>query len=348
MDDYVVWFEDVGMRDVPQVGGKNASLGEMMRSLATEGIRVPDGFATTATAYRAFVAANGIEGSMRGLLGRYREGGATLRQTGEALRELFLAGEFPSEIATAITACYGALADRLDVSAPAVAVRSSATAEDLPDASFAGAQETFLNVVGERDLLTACRRCYASLFTDRAISYREVKGFDHLDVALSIGVQQMVRSDLGGSGVMFSIDTETGFPRVVVVSAAWGLGELVVQGAVEPDRHLVFKPLLDQHGAAPIIERTLGAKARMMVYSRGGTKRTRIADTPARQRSAFVLSDDEVLELARWAVLVENLMDARWTWSGPATESPERCIWSRLDPRPCKRSRRERSSPSTI
>lgn len=320
MDDYVVWFEDVGMRDVPQVGGKNASLGEMIRSLTAEGIRVPDGFATTAAAYRAFVAANGIEEAMRSLLQRYREGAATLRETGEALRELFLSGEFPPEIAAAITASYGRLADRAEASAPAVAVRSSATAEDLPDASFAGAQETFLNVSGERDLLAACRRCYASLFTDRAISYREVKGFGHLDVALSIGVQQMVRSDRGGSGVMFSIDTETGFPRVVVISAAWGLGELVVQGSVEPDRYLVFKPLLDQPGTAPIVERTVGAKARMMVYSRGGTKRTRIVDTPAPQRRAFVLGDDEVLELARWAVLVENHygrpMDMEWARDG--------------------------------
>ena len=320
MDDYVVWFEDVGMGDVPRVGGKNASLGEMIRSLGVEGIRVPHGFATTAAAYRAFVEANGIEQAMRERLARYRDGTATLRDTGEALRELFLGGEFPQAIADTLLARYRALAERLGVHAPAVAVRSSATAEDLPEASFAGAQETFLNVVGERELLAACRRCYASLFTDRAISYREVKNFDHLDVALSIGVQQMVRSDLGGSGVMFSIDTDTGFPRVVVISAAWGLGEMVVQGAVDPDRYLVFKPLLDRPGAVPIIERTVGAKARKMVYSRGGTERTRIIDTSSRQQHAFVLNDDEIVELARWAVIVEKHygrpMDLEWARDG--------------------------------
>jgi pyruvate,water dikinase len=324
MDEYVVWFEDVGMHDVPRVGGKNASLGEMIRGLAAEHIRVPDGFATTAAAYRAFVEANGIEQAMRERLRSYREGSATLRETGEALRELFLAGEFPPAIADTIAERYRELAARSGTAGLAVAVRSSATAEDLPEASFAGAQETFLNVVGERELLAACRRCYASLFTDRAISYREVKGFDHLDVALSIGVQRMVRSDLGGSGVMFSIDTDTGFPRVVVISAAWGLGELVVQGSVDPDRYLVFKPLLEQPGAAPIIDRTLGAKARTMVYSQGGTERTRIVETPARKRRAFVLGDAEILELARWAVQVEKHygrpMDMEWARDGAGGE----------------------------
>lgn len=320
MDDFVVWFEDVGMGDVPRVGGKNASLGELIRSLVSEGIRVPDGFATTAVAYRAFVEANGMERAIRDLLQRHREGEATLRETGEALRELFLAGEFPPGIADAIRSGYRELARRSGTAAPAVAVRSSATAEDLPDASFAGAQETFLNVVGEREVLAACRRCYASLFTDRAIVYREVKGFDQLEVALSIGVQRMVRSDLGGSGVMFSLDTETGFPRVAVISAAWGLGEMVVQGEVDPDRYLVFKPLLGQPGIVPIIEKSLGAKARKMVYSRGGTARTRIVRTPAAQQRAFVLDDEEILELARWAVIVERHygrpMDMEWARDG--------------------------------
>jgi pyruvate,water dikinase len=320
MDDSVVWFEDVGRQDVPRVGGKNASLGEMTRSLMSEGIRVPDGFATTASAYRTFVEVNGIEQAMLERLERYRLGEATLRETGEHLRELFLGGEFPAEIAGSIVAAYRTLAERNGVSAPAVAVRSSATAEDLPEASFAGAQETFLNVVGERELLDACRRCYASLFTDRAISYREVKNFDHMAVALSIGVQLMVRSDLGGSGVMFSIDTESGFPRVAVISAAWGLGEMVVQGEVDPDRYLVFKPLLGRTDIAPIIEKSLGAKARKMVYSQGGTTRTRIVDTSVRQRRAFVLGDDEILELARWAVIIEKHygrpMDMEWARDG--------------------------------
>ncbi|WP_431218944.1 phosphoenolpyruvate synthase [Leifsonia xyli] len=320
MDDDVVWFERVGMTDVPRVGGKNASLGEMIRSLGEQGVRVPEGFATTASAYRAYVAENGIEPEMRERLRRFRSGEAGLRETGEALRGLFLRGSFPAGTADAILSAYRLLGERGADDAPGVAVRSSATAEDLPEASFAGAQETFLNVVGEQQLLDACRRCYASLFTDRAISYREAKGFDHLAVALSIGVQRMVRSDLGGSGVMFSLDTDTGFPRVAVISAAWGLGELVVQGAVDPDRYLVFTPLLDEPGVSPIIERTLGAKARTMVYGRGGTRRTRIIDTPARKQRAFVLDDDEILQLARWAVIVAKHygrpMDLEWARDG--------------------------------
>ncbi|HSO89902.1 MAG TPA: phosphoenolpyruvate synthase, partial [Arthrobacter sp.] len=202
--------------------------------------------------------------------------------------------------------------------------RSSATAEDLPDASFAGQQETFLNIAGERELLDACRRCYASLFTDRAISYREVKGFDHLDVALSIGVQRMVRSDVGASGVMFSIDTDSGFPRVAVVSAAWGLGETVVQGTINPDKYVVFKPLLAQQEFAPIIEKTLGSKDRKMVYSRGGHARTKMVDTSEVERSAFVLDDAEILALARWAVIVEEHyarpMDMEWARDGVTGE----------------------------
>ena len=214
-DSPVLWFEEIGMGDVPQVGGKNASLGELIQSLKAKGVRVPDGFATTADAYRRFLEANGIEAAMRSRIKAYRSGETSLRATGEAIRELFLDSEFPADIGESdplpLPGTGGArrTGDRLSV-----AVRSSATAEDLPDASFAGQQETFLNIAGERELLDACRRCYASLFTDRAISYREVKGFDHLDVALSIGVQRMVRSDVGASGVMFSIDTDSGFPRV--------------------------------------------------------------------------------------------------------------------------------------
>ncbi len=324
MSESVLWFEHVGMNDVPRVGGKNASLGEMTQSLLSAGIRVPDGFATTASAYRAFVTTNGLEAAIRAELEKHRSGAVTLQETGEKLRELFLGAEFPAEIASSIVDSYRTLGERAGVKDLSVAVRSSATAEDLPEASFAGAQETFLNVVGERELLDACRRCYASLFTDRAISYRETKGFDHLDVALSIGVQRMVRSDLGGSGVMFSIDTDTGFPRVAVISAAWGLGEMVVQGAVDPDRYLVFKPLLSRADVSPIIDKTVGAKARKMVYSQGGTARTRVVNTPVRQQRAFVLEDAEILELARWAVLVEDHyqrpMDMEWALDGVTHE----------------------------
>jgi pyruvate,water dikinase len=327
-DSPVLWFEEIGMGDVPQVGGKNASLGELIQSLKAKGVRVPDGFATTANAYRRFLEANGIEPAMRSRIQAYRAGETTLRATGEAIRELFLGSEFPDDIAESLRSHYRDLGERAGQDRLSVAVRSSATAEDLPDASFAGQQETFLNITGERELLDACRRCYASLFTDRAISYREVKGFDHLDVALSIGVQRMVRSDVGASGVMFSIDTDSGFPRVAVVSAAWGLGETVVQGTINPDKYLVFKPLLADAAAAdgisPIIEKTLGSKERKMVYSRGGHARTKMVDTSDAERRAFVLADAEILALARWAVSVEEHyarpMDMEWARDGVTGE----------------------------
>jgi pyruvate,water dikinase len=321
---HVMWFENIGMGDVPLVGGKNASLGEMVGALDSKGVRVPPGFATTSSAYRSFVEANSIAPAARTQLDRFHSGQSSLRETGNALREMFLVSEFPEDIAESIRVAYRSLAERSGEQNPAVAVRSSATAEDLPDASFAGQQETFLNVRGERDLLDACRRCYASLFTDRAISYREVKGFDHLDAALSIGIQSMVRSDVGGSGVMFSIDTESGFPRVAVISAAWGLGETVVQGTVNPDKYLVFKPLLETPGCSPIIEKTLGAKSRKMVYSKGGSARTRMMDTSEREQQSFVLDDSEILQLARWAVIVEDHydrpMDMEWAKDGVTGE----------------------------
>lgn len=316
----VVWFNTIGLTDIPQVGGKNASLGEMVRSLTVHGVRVPDGFATTADAYRSFIAANGLEAVIRDQLDAYHSGRSSLRQTGQNVREAFLAGTFPEAVADDIRVYYRTLADQAGVANLPVAVRSSATAEDLPDASFAGQQETFLNVSGERDLLDACRRCYASLFTDRAISYREVKKFDHLDVALSIGVQRMVRSDLAGSGVMFSIDTDTGFPGAAVISAAWGLGETVVQGAVDPDKYLVFKALLAEPELEPIIEKTLGRKERKMTYAEGGSARTRVIDTPERERSAFVLGNAEIVLLGRWAKIVEEhygrAMDMEWAKDG--------------------------------
>lgn len=323
-DVHVVWFEDVGMGDVPSVGGKNASLGELTRSLVSSGVRVPEGFATTAAAYRAFVAANGLEPGIRASVDDYRAGRTSLREAGEAIRELILDGQFPPDIAADIREHYRALSQRAGQDRASVAVRSSATAEDLPDASFAGQQETFLNVSGERELMDACRRCYASLFTDRAISYREIKGFDHLDVALSIGVQRMVRSDLGASGVMFSIDTESGFPGSVLISAAWGLGETVVQGTINPDKYQVFKPLLSVPQFTPIIEKTIGSKERKMIYSRGGHARTRTVDTTAQERRSLVLTDSEILVLARWAVAVEDHygcpMDMEWARDGSTGE----------------------------
>ena len=318
----VHWFEELGIADVPRVGGKNASLGEMVRELASRGVRVPGGFATTADAYRSYVEANGIGPALRDRLEDHRAGRATLRETGAAVRELFLRGEFPAGTARQIRQFYRELSARTGRAGLSVAVRSSATAEDLPDASFAGQQETFLNVVGEDELLEACRRCYASLFTDRAITYRELKRFDHLAVALSVGVQEMVRADLGCSGVMFSIDTESGFPRVAVVSATWGLGETVVQGTVDPDKYLVFKPLLDV-AEAPIVERTRGAKLHKLVHdddAPAGAAATRLVQTSPAERQAWVLGDDDVLRLGRWAVLVEDHygrpMDLEWAKDG--------------------------------
>jgi pyruvate, water dikinase len=261
---------------------------------------------------------------MRDRLDALKAGKALLHETGTAIRRLILDGDFPAAIADAIRTAYRELSRHGGGERAPVAVRSSATAEDLPDASFAGQQETFLNVRGERELLEACRRCYASLFTDRAISYREAKGFDHLQIALSIGVQRMVRSDRAGSGVMFSIDTDTGFPGVAVISAAWGLGETVVQGTVDPDKYLVFKPLLDDRRYRPIIEKTLGGKERKLIYATGGSARTAIVDTTQRERQTFVLSDDEILALGLWAVIVERHygrpMDMEWAKDGETGE----------------------------
>ncbi|OUC56168.1 phosphoenolpyruvate synthase [Sphingobium sp. GW456-12-10-14-TSB1] len=316
----VLWLEELGIADVPIVGGKNASLGELVRQLGDAGVRVPGGFATTAQAFREFLEINAIEPAIRDHIRRYRAGDVTLQDAGHEIRALMLASTLPADLAEQVRAAYAKLGERTGARDPAVAVRSSATAEDLPDASFAGQHETFLNVRGEQALLDACLRCFASLFTDRAISYRETKGFDHLAVALSIGVQQMIRADIAGSGVMFTIDTESGFPGIATISAAWGLGETIVQGAVNPDRYVVFKPLLSQPGSRPIIEKTLGDKAIRMVYADEGGKQTRlIASTPAERRS-FVLNDDEILELGRWATAVEQHygrpMDLEWAKDG--------------------------------
>ncbi|PWG03012.1 phosphoenolpyruvate synthase [Sphingosinicella humi] len=316
----VIWFNEIGIGDVARVGGKNASLGEMTRALTNKGIRVPGGFATTAGAYRRFIELNRLEQPMQGILTRLKDGEIALREAGRSIRSLILGGTFSPAMTRSLESAYDRLAAELGVDEPAVAVRSSATAEDLGDASFAGQQETFLNVRGKPALLDACRRCYASLFTDRAISYRELKGFGHLDVSLSVGVQHMVRADLAGSGVMFTLDTETGFPNVVVISAAWGLGETVVQGLVDPDRYVLFKPLLGEGGCSPLIEKSLGAKAKRMILARHPDERTQVVPTAIRQRKANVLNDAEILELGRWGVLIEahygRPMDIEWAKDG--------------------------------
>jgi pyruvate,water dikinase len=321
---YVLWFEKVGRGDVGKVGGKNASLGEMVANLGSEGVRVPPGFATTADAYWRYLEANELKQKITDALGKLAAGKASLAETGSAIRRMFVQGEWPPEIASAIRSAYAELCKRVGKSDVDVAVRSSATAEDLPDASFAGQQETYLNIRGDKALLDACRRCYASLFTDRAITYRQVKGFDHMKVALSIGVQHMVRSDLGGSGVMFSIDTETGFDKVVLINATWGLGENVVQGTVDPDEYVVFKSLLANSALTPIIEKTCGEKAKKMIYATEGGQPTKNVPTSKAERAAFVLADDDILQLARWAVVIEQHygcpMDMEWAKDGETGE----------------------------
>jgi pyruvate,water dikinase len=269
---HVIWFETLGRGDVSRVGGKNASLGEMVRNLDKKGVRVPPGFATTAQSYWQFVDANGLRQTIADSLAALEAGHAGLAEVGATIRHEFRRGTWPQDLAAAIRAAYLELCRRTGRADADVAVRSSATAEDLPDASFAGQQESYLNIRGEKALLDACRRCYASLFTDRAISYRHTKGFDHLKVALSVGVQTMVRSDLGGAGVMFSIDTETGFDKVVLVDATWGLGENVVQGTVDPDEYQVFKPLLSQASLVPSSKRSSAGRLR-----RWSMRRTAIA-----------------------------------------------------------------------
>ncbi|WP_411867267.1 phosphoenolpyruvate synthase [Vulcanococcus limneticus] len=307
----VVPLEAVGIDAIAEVGGKNASLGEMIRELSAEGVRVPGGFATTARAYRHFIASGGLAQRMHAILdGLDGSDIAALQAAGAAARALLLGAPLPPDLEQAILTAYRQLAPA-GGGPVAVAVRSSATAEDLPDASFAGQQETYLNVHGEAALIAACRRCYASLFTDRAISYRQINGFDHFEVALSIGVQRMVRSDLAASGVMFSIDTETGFRDAVLLTSAYGLGENVVQGAVNPDEYLIFKPTLTE-GLAPILSKRLGSKAIRMVYGEGPDQAsTRNVDVPEAERRRFAIADDEALQLARWAIAIERHYSAR-------------------------------------
>jgi len=326
---WIQWFADITMADVPVVGGKNASLGEMRRALTPLGIRIPDGFATTADAYRAFLRAGNLESTIRDALHELDVADIErLQSAGARIRSAILAARLPDDLAAAIREGYRRLEARYGANCD-VAVRSSATAEDLPEASFAGQQETFLNIHGEAMLVDAVKRCYASLFTDRAIVYRTSHGYDHSQVALSVGVQKMVRSDLACAGVMFSIDTETGFSNVVLINAAYGLGESVVQGTVNPDEFYVFKPTLAQ-GFRPILQKKLGTKEFKLVYEEGGTRQTRSVPVPREDRDRFSLGDEDILTLARWAIQVEDHysrlrgapspMDIEWAKDGRTGE----------------------------
>jgi len=328
---YIRRFNELGIVDVPMVGGKNASLGEMYRALSGQGVKVPNGFATTAQAYRDYLTHNNLEARISDALGQLDVSDVdALAVTGAQIRGWLMDGELPPQLAQDIKAAYQEMAVEYG-DKPDVAVRSSATAEDLPDASFAGQQETYLNIRGVEHLLRTCKRVLASLYTDRAIHYRVDKGFDHMSIALSIGVQKMVRSDLASSGVMFTLDTESGFRDVVMITAAYGLGENVVQGAVNPDEFLVFKPTLAQ-GFRPIIRRHLGEKAIKMIYTRDPVTAdaTRNVAVKKQERAQFAISDDEILQLARYATIIEKHysahagksrpMDIEWAKDGVSGE----------------------------
>jgi pyruvate,water dikinase len=314
----VIWFEQLGKHDVETVGGKNASLGEMISNLGGAGVSVPDGFATTASAYREFLEQSGLnERIYKALDALDVNNVVALADTGRQIREWIMETSFPAALDRAIRDAYATLQGSYpDI---AVAVRSSATAEDLPDASFAGQQETFLNVRGVSAVLKATHEVFASLFNDRAIAYRVHQGFDHKHVALSAGVQRMVRSETGSSGVMFSLDTESGFRDVVFITASYGLGETVVQGQVNPDEFYVHKPTLAA-GRTSILRRNLGSKAIKMIYAKEGGKLVATVDVEKEERARFCISDEEVESLARQCVIIENHyghpVDVEWAKDG--------------------------------
>ena len=317
---YILWFKEVSKKDVPLVGGKNASLGEMIHYLMPKGINIPDGFATTAEAYFDFLDKNDLRKKIQIILKDIKITNIKdVQLRGKRIRDLILRAELPKKLKEEIIDAYQKLSKKYNRDNVDVAVRSSATAEDLPQASFAGQQETFLNTVGEKQLLEAVKKCFSSLFTDRAIVYREEMKFDHLKIALSVGIQKMVRSDLGAAGVMFSCDTESGFADVVLINASYGLGENVVKGNVEPDQYYVFETTLKK-GFQPILEKRLGLKQIKMVYNKDSKKPTKNIKVPLKDREKFVLTDEEILNLAKWSILIEDhykrSMDVEWAKDG--------------------------------
>jgi len=316
----ILWFKEINNKDVPSVGGKNASLGEMYSKLTSKGVAIPNGFAVTAQAYDYFVTTQGVKKQIKEILKDLNTHDIhNLQARAKEVRQAILRAEFPEDLKTDIITAYKKLSKEFKMKNVDVAVRSSATAEDLPDASFAGQQDTYLNIEGEEELLDACRRCMASLFTDRAISYRADKGFDHFKVKLSITVQKMVRSDLATSGVMFSIDTESGFRGTVLINAIYGLGEYIVQGMVNPDEYYVFKPTLKK-GFKPIISKTVGLKNKKLVYDSKSKNNVKNMPVAKHDQTRFALSDKEILQLATWAAQIEDHykkpMDMEWAKDG--------------------------------
>ncbi|MFW5853603.1 MAG: phosphoenolpyruvate synthase [Patescibacteria group bacterium] len=308
----ILWFDQLNNDDVALVGGKNASLGEMYVTLTPKGVNIPNGFVITAAAYRQFITEAGLDNFINQEMDNLDTGNIKQLQTvGKKIRQAIEKADFNDNLKKEIEIAYKALSDHYQMEEADVAVRSSATAEDLPGASFAGQHETFLNVVGLDNILLTTKKAMASLFNDRAISYRKDKGFDHFGVSLSVGVQKMVRSDKGVSGVMFTLDTETGFRDVIQISAAWGLGEMIVQGQVSPDEYLVFKPTMTDN-FRPIIKKKLGAKSVKMIYSQSKQKPVKVVKTNKAEQNTYSLTDDEILTLANWGQIIEQHYSARW------------------------------------
>jgi pyruvate,water dikinase len=327
---FLLPLREAGINDIEFVGGKNASLGEMIQHLAPLGINIPDGFIITVAAYRDFIEANNLEPAIRGFVKEIDFNSIeSLRKGGKKIRQLVKTVRFSKELEESIIQYYNQLSASYGHVDTDVAVRSSATAEDLPDASFAGQQETYLNVRGASSLIDAVRNCFASLFTDRAISYRENFGYDHFSIGLSVCVQKMVRSDMASSGVAFSLDTESGFKDVVVINGSYGLGEMIVQGSISPDEFLVFKSTLHKP-YSPIIEKKLGIKDKMMVYGDNPDERVIVIPTEKSVQSRFCLEDDKILQLAKWVVAIEKYysekkqlwcpVDVEWALDGKSHE----------------------------
>jgi len=345
----ILWFEDISLDDVPKVGGKNASLGEMIRELKKDGVAVPNGFALTSESYFDFLQRAGIKDKIRKIISKINiKNLRDLNQKSKEIQNLILKANLPKDLHEKTLKFYRKLSEEYKEKTTDVAVRSSATAEDLPTASFAGMHESFLNIRGEKELILAIKKCFASLFGARVVSYREEKGFDHTKIALSVGVQKMVRSDLASAGVIFTLDTESGFPDVVLINGCWGLGEMIVKGKVIPDDFLVSKRMLLKSYPA-IIKKVLGSKELKMISTREKANPTKIIKTSQKEKTSFILSDEEILKLSLWAIKVENYysrragkwqpMDIEWAKDGKS----QRLFFVQARPETVHSSREKRS-----